>query len=172
MIWNKYDTTTNPKWAWSEAFIPKMSEQEKELQIQSSIETLGCSRKEAEIALDFTLRDEIWMNHYYQVNITYTPNPDKIKVAHLSIKNRKKTQIRDWRDLQQIKNDLVGPEFEGVEVFPKESNLVDTANQFHLWVVCDSEFCFPFGWHQGRKVTNMEDNGSRQRPNAAYEEVA
>ena len=51
-----------------------------------------------------------------------------------------------WRDFQEIKNELVGPENEGVELFPAESRLVDTANQYHLWVMADPRYRFPFGY--------------------------
>src|SRR5438034_10689879 len=33
--------------------------------------------------------------------------------------------VRRWRDLQRIKNELMGPEREAVEVFPAESRLHD-----------------------------------------------
>ncbi|MCD2324990.1 hypothetical protein LQ953_13280 [Sphingomonas sp. IC-56] len=43
-----------------------------------------------------------------------------------------------WRTLQAIKSDLVGPEFEAVEIYPRESRLKDGENSYHLWV--------PLGW--------------------------
>jgi hypothetical protein len=51
-----------------------------------------------------------------------------------------------WRDLQQIKNELVGAEYEGVELFPAESRLVDTSNEYHLWVHSDRKYRFPMGF--------------------------
>jgi hypothetical protein len=54
----------------------------------------------------------------------------------------------NWRDFQRIKNELVGPECEGVELFPAESRLVDTANQYHLWVNPDPKFRFEFGYQR------------------------
>jgi len=51
-----------------------------------------------------------------------------------------------WREFQQIKNELVGPECEGVELFPAESRLVDTSNQYHLWVNPDPTYRFPLGY--------------------------
>jgi len=51
-----------------------------------------------------------------------------------------------WREFQQIKNELVGPECEAVELFPAESRLVDTANQYHLWANPDTSYRFPFGY--------------------------
>jgi hypothetical protein len=39
----------------------------------------------------------------------------------------------DWRDFQRIKNDLVGPEWEAVELYPAESRLMDPSNYYSLW---------------------------------------
>ena len=75
-------------------------------------------------------------------------------VIHLSVKTHDKEPIRDWRDMQRIKNELVGEEHEAVELYPAESRLVDTANQYHMWVLekpADEGGYFPFGWH-GRLV--------------------
>src|SRR5690606_20517486 len=41
----------------------------------------------------------------------------------------------DWREFQQLKNYLVGEEWEGVELYPAESRLVDPSNRFYLWCV-------------------------------------
>ena len=87
----------------------------------------------------------------------------ELAMIHLSVKRNDKEPIRDWRDMQRIKNELCGPEWEGVELYPAESRLVDTANQFHLW-------CFPFrlqfGFHEGRLVDNVAVGamGGKQRP--------
>ena len=54
----------------------------------------------------------------------------------LSIRaNNGMTVERDWRDYQAIKNDLVSPDRQAIEIYPKESKLVDTVNVFHLWVL-------------------------------------
>jgi hypothetical protein len=58
-----------------------------------------------------------------------------MKTVHLSIKRFDRGPVRDWRHLQQIKNEVVGPEAEAFEIFPAESRLVDTANQYHLWAI-------------------------------------
>lgn len=56
-------------------------------------------------------------------------------VVHLSIRRNDRTTAKDWRDFQRIKNELCGPEWEGLELYPAESRLVDSANQYHLWVL-------------------------------------
>ena len=41
----------------------------------------------------------------------------------------------DWREFQQIKNELCGEEYCGIELYPPESRMVDTVNVFHIWVM-------------------------------------
>lgn len=53
--------------------------------------------------------------------------------TYLSIKRRDREPISDWRAMQKIKNAIVGDEWEAVEIYPAESRLVDTANQYHLF---------------------------------------
>ncbi len=69
-------------------------------------------------------------------------------VVWLSIKRIDKECIHDWRDLQEIKNKLVGEECEGIELYPAESRCVDLANQYHLWVFNDPEYRLPFGFKE------------------------
>lgn len=111
----------------------------------------------------YELPTHVLRNSRYQVLVTYyTPGSmmlveeaDLEYVIHLSIKRLDLRAIRDWRELQRIKNEIVGPETEAVEVFPMESRLVDTSNQFHLWVMPPG-FAFPFGY-QSRAVVNSCD---------------
>lgn len=74
---------------------------------------------------------EVWANDRYEVIVRRDP----AGIAHLSIKRRDRAAVRDWRHLQQIKNEVLGPEIEACEVFPAESRLVDTANEYHLWAL-------------------------------------
>ena len=75
---------------------------------------------------------------------------------HLSIRPHEPNRGRLWHEFQQIKNELVGPDNEGVELFPAEDRLVDTADQYHLWIVADPTYRFPFGYSDGRLVTDPE----------------
>src|SRR5438105_2948014 len=79
--------------------------------------------------------DYIFVNSRYQVNVRIMPAvPVFGRYVWLSIKRRDKQPLRSWRDLQRIKNEICGRECEGVELFPAESRLVDSANQYHLAV--------------------------------------
>lgn len=77
-------------------------------------------------------------------------------VLWLSIKRRDRATVHDWRDLQRIKNMIVGDEHEGFEVYPAESRLVDTANQYHLWVFVDAAVRLPVGY-QNRDVLGASE---------------
>jgi hypothetical protein len=112
------------------------------------------------------LADEIWVNDEYQVNLSRMPAQGGVPaLVHLSIKRLDKRPARDWRDFQEIKNQLVGEECEGVELYPAESRMVDLANQFHLWVIEDPELGFPFGMNGGKRmVSDVAGGGAVQRP--------
>ncbi|MFL5301442.1 MAG: hypothetical protein ACJ79R_13970 [Anaeromyxobacteraceae bacterium] len=57
-------------------------------------------------------------------------------VVHLAITTHDQQPRHDWREMQRIKNELVGESVEAIELYPSENRLVDNANWFHL-------FCFP-----------------------------
>jgi hypothetical protein len=107
---------------------------------------------------------KIMANNLYQVAIFEDPPVEGApEMIHLSIKRLDKDCIRDWRHLQRIKNEIVGPENEAAELFPAESRLVDTANQFHLFVLKDPKLRFPFGF-KNRCVMEGDNCGAKQRP--------
>lgn len=117
---------------------------------------------------------QMWQNNRYVVIVSPVPplpagagvsdGPPLPPLVHLSIRRQDREAVRDWRDLQRIKNALVGPECEGVELFPAESRLVDTANQAHLWVVADPAVRFPFGYSQRLVAEGPYSDNAVQRP--------
>lgn len=108
------------------------------------------------------LSDEFYRNNLYQVVVRHVESQGR-KMAHLSIKRIDREIIRDWRHLQRIKNELVGEENEAVELYPAESRLVDTANQYHLWVLENPAERFPFGFDDGRVISEKSVCGEKQR---------
>ena len=40
-----------------------------------------------------------------------------------------------WREMQRIKDDILGSEATAVEVYPPSSQVVDEADMFHIWGV-------------------------------------
>lgn len=87
----------------------------------------------------------VFQNNLYQVEVAHTlpPAPSFI---HLIISRLDKGTCNEWADLQRIKNEIAGPEYEAIELFPAESRLVNTGNEYHLWVHSDPNYRFPVGW--------------------------
>ena len=85
------------------------------------------------------------------------------KVEYISIRRNDREPCDSWRDFQEIKNQLCGPDREAVQIYPAEWRLVDTANQYHLWVL-PLESPFPMGFWTGRAVAGNEiHEGSKAR---------
>ena len=103
---------------------------------------------------------EVWRNVTYQVVKREMRTWDGRPLVHLAVSRHDRRCARDWRHLQAIKNQLVGPECEAVELFPADSRMVDTCNVTHLWCIDDPEFCFPFGYVD----REVEDKRPDQRP--------
>lgn len=104
-----------------------------------------------------------FVNDKYQVQILEETPPGWPTLLHLNIKRRDHGIIHDWRDLQAIKNMLVGPENEAVELYPAESRKVDSCNKYHLYVFKDPTERWLFGW-TSRDVTGADKLGQGQRP--------
>jgi hypothetical protein len=129
--------------------------------IKATMEHLGSDRETALRSIELEDHDEVWLNDLYQV----VKHPAGTLI-HLNIRRVDGYPGRDWRHFQQIKNELCGPECEAVELYPAESRLVDQGNKYHLWVITDPTFRFPFGW-QERSVDyqdHPDTRGMRQRP--------
>lgn len=115
----------------------------------------------------------VYLNSIYQVEYSTVQGPPPFgRIVYLSIKTRDKQARHDWRELQRIKNELVGEEVEAVEVYPAESRLVDTSNQYHLFCFPELDFerrRLPFGYPDrlvaegSSSHINMTGRGSRQR---------
>jgi hypothetical protein len=137
---------------------------------QALVQQFGVPFEEAKRALQKAHDSLIFKNDIYQVAVFSNPNTRDAEIAafgcpvvHLSIKRIDREPIHDWRDLQEIKNMLVGPECEAVEIYPAESRLVDTANQYHLWVFSDPNVTIPLGFFT-RLVDDKPLAKAKQRP--------
>lgn len=78
-------------------------------------------------------------------------------LVHLSINAHDRGPMRNWRHLQQIKNEIMGEDRWAMEVFPPEDHLTDTSNQYHLWVMPEDQD-IPFGFRE-RLVSTEDDVG-------------
>jgi hypothetical protein len=111
------------------------------------------------------VHDEVWANRIYTAFVLYdNEEHSREGFCHLSIKRRDRDAAHDWRHFQWIKNDVLGPEREAIELYPAESRLVDGANQYHLWVWPAGQR-IPLGF-EGRTVGGSAEAalvGARQR---------
>jgi hypothetical protein len=110
---------------------------------------------------------KMFVNSKYQVIVEEFSSPafaTKGTVTGLSIKRLDREPIRDWRDMQRIKNELTNPQREACELYPDERRLVDTANQSHLWVL-PGDLHFPFGFTRRLVADGCSENrtGAKQR---------
>ena len=109
---------------------------------------------------------EIWINSIYQVAVYRGSEADALVhvdelkggCTWLSIKRRDKRPVNNWQDMQTIKNRLVGIECDAFQIFPAESRIMNTANQYHLIVLPEGQ-ALPFGW--GQRFVATEDRSTK-----------
>lgn len=94
-----------------------------------------------------------FVNDIYQVSATRMTDG----WIWLNIRRRDGRVIfRDWRHFQRIKNEILGPECEAVELYPAESRLVDTSNKYVLVGNIDPAYRFPHPAWPERSVQDDE----------------
>lgn len=106
------------------ASYPEMPRAEKKRQAQVIYSEEACA--------------DYFISNMFQVAKRVLPDEQHgfpIPPTYLSIKRHDKEPIADWRAMQKIKNAICGKEWEGIEIYPAETRLVDTCNQYHM-------FCF------------------------------
>lgn len=52
-----------------------------------------------------------------------------------------------WQELQRIKNELMGPDREAVQCYPRAADVIDQADMYHLFVL-PLGWPLPFGLHR------------------------
>lgn len=124
----------------------------------------GIGKEAARDAWVYMARCEHYVDDTYHVAIDRRPDHGfPFPLVHLSIKRHDRVAMHDWRDLQEIKNQMVGVDAEAIELYPAESRVVDTANQYHLWAFPNGHRV-PVGWTT-RHVTDHPNFGAaKQRP--------
>jgi hypothetical protein len=96
----------------------------------------GLSKAAAKQAVQEAKQEKILVSSGYQVNIVELGRQHSKwpPLTWFSIKRRDKAVIVDRSVLCDIKNVLAGEAAEGFELYPAESRLMDTANQYHLYI--------------------------------------
>jgi hypothetical protein len=95
----------------------------------------------------------------YRVSFYVQPPVEDVRPFHfglLSYRRRDGKTIGSWREKQLIKDCIAGTLCEGAELFPSHLRLLDTANQYHLWLM-PSASLMPFGYFQLRCTDQDEE---------------
>lgn len=116
--------------------------------------TMNCVLKDGDVYDDSA---EMFVNSRYKV-----AKYDDGEIIHLSIKRLDLQALQDWRELQRIKNELLGEEVEAVQLHPAESRLLDMCDQVHLWALKQGRFAFGFNERIVTEGTVLP--GQTQRP--------
>ncbi len=86
---------------------------------------------------------QIYENNLYRVKMRHVS-----PFIRLSISRLDGQPCKEWTHFQRIKNELVGPQYEGIELYPSENRLVDCSHEYHIWVHADPNYQFPVGFPQ------------------------
>jgi hypothetical protein len=80
------------------------------------------------------------------------------RIWYLRIGRIDREPIHNWSTLQTIKNEIVGAEYEAVELYPAQSRLMNNENVYHLWILAPGEtetkpprFSIGYKWEGGTK---------------------
>ena len=119
------------------------------------------------------IKNEKWFsNALYSASVQLEENKEiEIGIYHISFKRHDRSDDGKipWQHKQWIKNDICGVEAEGVELFPAESRILNTANQYHLWVLADNK-PMPFGLNFGQPVVIKQTGKMESGANQTYQE--
>lgn len=106
---------------------------------------------------------EGWTNDLYEITVRrYSDGwafDETMPWVYIGIAAVDGAARHDWRDMQKIKNQICGPEWEAVEVFPAESRLIDPSNYYLL-------FCapkIPIGRFTSRQIADPSNSLAPQR---------
>lgn len=82
------------------------------------------------------LRNSRWFVFAYQPVDSWM-GPTQLIMIRSALAPWKLAAGHSWADFQRIKNELYGPEAQAVEYYPRETDLIDTANMYWLWVLLE-----------------------------------
>lgn len=131
---------------------------------QAQATGISMDRKMAKRVYNEEKAAQVWANDVYTVLWRHSKAADAFihpayeewtgQCGYLSIRRNDREPCDSWRDFQEIKNQIAGPDREAVQIYPAESRLVDTSNQYHLWVLPEG-VSFPMGFFEGRVISSI-----------------
>ena len=77
---------------------------------------------------------EAFLNNIVSVQVYLRDTPWGF-VRHLAVRRHDGKEVAGWDLLQRVKNEVVGPDWLALEVYPAEADVLDQAPMRHLFVV-------------------------------------
>lgn len=78
--------------------------------------------------------DFVWQNNKYIVQVFLGIQRKNRTYDKAMIRRPDARPIDSWSDLQRVKNEIFGPEIEAIQFFPPQSELIDDANLYWLFI--------------------------------------
>jgi hypothetical protein len=111
------------------------------------IEFGRCTNQNEAEFVEYYKTKEWWINDAYIVILDKQCDNSRFVGSHLlgyplwnmRISRQDGEKIHDWCILQEIKNKIVGEEFEALELYPARSRHMDEGNIYHLWILAPKE---------------------------------
>jgi hypothetical protein len=90
---------------------------------------------------------EVWRSRDYLVQVFDEQGIERLSVARTQIDTANGRWLDGiaWDDLQRLKHECGRGEFNAVEIYPADKDVVNVANMRHLWVI---RAPLPFGWRK------------------------
>jgi hypothetical protein len=88
------------------------------------------TRHEKEVFQHFKYADRCWKSSDGQFWVTLNHIKE---FDHLKVRRADNMTMNDFNTLQAIKNIVLGKKTVAVQIFPKQADLVDGSNTYHLW---------------------------------------
>lgn len=101
---------------------------------------------------------EIWRSRCFLVQVFATPTNgiERLSVNRTTLApNGRWSDNISWDELQQIKKEVGRGEFDAVELYPPDDDVVNVANMRHLWVLSGGER-LNFMWRKKPRVMPPE----------------
>jgi len=89
--------------------------------------------------------DRAYVNGKFSVIVRTVKNEFGL-CKHAAIRNLESTEVT-WYEKQEIKNKIFGESAVAIEIYPKQDELVDGANMYHLWIL-PLQYNLPFNLYK------------------------
>jgi hypothetical protein len=85
---------------------------------------------------------EVWRSRFFLVQVFLDNGVERLSICKATLKDNGNWEDNiTWDELQRLKQECGRGDYEAVEVYPADKDIVNVANMRHLWIVPT-----PFSW--------------------------